>query len=320
MRTVLLPAGGLKVSQTCLGASSFGAPLSQAESFRIMDAFVDHGGNFIDSARIYAAWLPGGANASETTIGAWMQQRGNRDRVIVGTKGGHPNLATMNQQRLTPTDIRHDIEMSLKCLQTDVIDVYWLHRDDPNQPVSSILEMMDVHLREGSIRAVGCSNWTVDRIRAASAYTAEQRKNDFVANQFMWSLAEPNREAFPDKTMLIASERDLAYHRETQLPAIPYTAQARGFFSKLATGQAAKLAAYDNPINRVRLARIQTLSQRYQVSISAIVLSYLTSQPFPVVPIISASTPEQLHDSLSSTDLVLPPEDLTYLEASGQAS
>ncbi|MDZ4766982.1 MAG: aldo/keto reductase [Chloroflexota bacterium] len=317
MRTVVIPAGNLKVGQICLGAVNFGKPLSQAESFRLMDEFVDHGGNFLDSARVYAAWLRGGANASEKTIGAWMQRRGNRDKIIVATKGGHPNLATMDQARLTPRDLRHDIEMSLKYLQTDVIDIYWLHRDDPLQPVGAILDMLQAHIRSGNIRAIACSNWTADRIRAASAYARQHQLSDFVANQFMWSAAEPNRATVADKTIVIASESDLAYHRETLLPAIPYTAQARGFFSKLAAGNAqpANMVTFDNPINRRRFAHMQALSQQYEVSMSAIVLSYLTSQPFPVIPIISASTLEQLRDSLSSTELILSPEDLTTLEA-----
>jgi aryl-alcohol dehydrogenase-like predicted oxidoreductase len=314
MKTVVIPAANLKVSQICLGTSNFGSSISQAEAFRLLDTYVDHGGNFLDTARVYAEWLTGGANASETTLGAWMQSRRNRDRLIVATKGGHPHLSTMHQPRLTPADIRHDIEMSLKYLQTDVIDLYWLHRDDVNQPVGAILEMMEAHIREGSIRAVGCSNWTVDRIREAASYASGHQLTGFVANQFMWSLAEPNREAVSDKTTVIASDADLHYHRETNLPAVAYTSQARGFFSKLASGQTPKQRLYDNPLNRTRFLRVQELSRRYQVSIASIVLSYLTSQPFPTIPIISASAPEQLQDSLSNPDFVLPPEDLIYLE------
>lgn len=317
MRMVDIPTTNLKVSQICLGAVNFGAPLSQAESFRLMDEFFDKGGNFLDTARVYAEWLPGGANSSETTIGAWMQRRGNRNQMIVATKGGHPNLLTMDQARLIPDDIRQDIEASLKFLQSDVIDVYWLHRDDTSQPVGSILEMMNEHIRLGNIRCVACSNWTVERIRAASIYAAQHHLSDFVANQFMWSIAEPYREAIADKTIVIASDSDIAYHRETQLPVMPYTAQAKGFFSKLAIGQPqhANKIVYDNAINRSRFMRIQELSHRHNVTVSAIVLSYLTSQPFPVIPIISASTPEQLEDSLSSSELVLSPEELAYLEA-----
>jgi aryl-alcohol dehydrogenase-like predicted oxidoreductase len=317
MKTVAIPAAKVHVSQICLGSVNMGVPLSQAESFRLLDTFTDRGGNFIDTARVYAEWRPGGANASETTIGAWMKQRGNRDKIVVGTKGGHPNLATMSQPRLTPQDIRHDIELSLKYLQTDVIDIYWLHRDDTLQPVSTILDMMQEHIDRGSIRALGCSNWTIDRIRAASAYAAEHHMAGFVANQLMWSLAEPNLGAIADKTMVIASEIDLAFHRETQMPLMPYTSQARGFFSKLASQepQDANYRTYDNSINRRRFERVQELSRRHGVSISAIALSYLTSQPFPVIPIISASTPEQLEDSLSATNLILSHEDLAYLEA-----
>src|SRR5215218_9277291 len=129
----LLPHTQLMVSPICLGAVNFGVPLSQSDSFALLDAFFDQGGNFLDTARVYSEWRPGGANASESTLGAWMRQRGRRDSMVVATKGAHPDLKAMHIPRLSQADIQADIEASLKYLQTDVIDLYWLHRDDVNR-------------------------------------------------------------------------------------------------------------------------------------------------------------------------------------------
>ncbi|MBX3086442.1 MAG: aldo/keto reductase [Anaerolineae bacterium] len=315
-KTLTLPQTDLTVSQVCLGSSHFGSSISQSDVFRLLDSFVDHGGNFIDTARVYADWLPNGANASERTIGEWQRQRGNRAKIVLATKGAHPDLKTMTVSRLSPADIAHDIETSLRYLQTDVIDLYWLHRDDANRPVEDILETLNKHVALGNIRYFGCSNWTVPRIRAALAAAEASHSMGFVANQPMWSLAKPNLEAIGDKTIVIADDVDIAFHRETGLPLVPFTSQAKGYFSKLAAGRVppADQKTYDNATNRVRFARIRELSERYHVSVSAIALSYLTSQPFPVVPVIGASKLAQLEDSLANSDLVLTPDDLNSLE------
>lgn len=315
MKKITLPHTGLTVSQICLGTVNFGKPLVPAEAFALLDAFVEQGGNFLDTARVYADWLPGGANASESTIGAWQKQRGQRDKLVLATKGGHPRLQTMHISRLSHQDIQSDLEASLKYLQTDVIDLYWLHRDDVRLPVSDILETMNEQVQSGKIRYFGCSNWTVERIRAAMTYAAEHHIAGFVANQPMWSLAEPNREAFPDKTIVMMNAATLAFHHETRMPVIPYTTQARGFFQKLTAGRLKESdqKQYDNVINRARYERVHELSRRHHVTPTAIVLSYLTSRPFPVVPIIGASNLQQLNDSLKDSDVVLSPDELTYL-------
>jgi aryl-alcohol dehydrogenase-like predicted oxidoreductase len=318
MKRITLPHTDLTVSQLSLGSATLGSAISRADTFKLFDSFIDHGGNFLDTARVYADWLPNGANASESTIGVWQRERGNRDKILIATKGAHPLLSSMYTSRLSPADIKQDIELSLRYLQTDVIDLYWLHRDDPKAilPVSDIIETMNDHVKQGHIRYFGCSNWSVPRIKEANAYAAQHNLAGFVANQPLWSLAKPNLDAINDKTIIIADDSDIAFHRETNFTLIPFTSQAKGYFTKLAAGRAtaADQKAYDNPTNRVRFQRAQELSAKYGVSISAISLSYLTSQPFPVVPVIGASNLTQLHDSLKDADLVLTPDELNYLE------
>ena len=236
---------------------------------------------------------------------------------MIATKGAHPDLKTMHISRLSRADIQADIRDSLQYLQTDVIDIYWLHRDDPQRPVADILESLNGEVQSGTIRYFGCSNWRVARIREAADYAKQAGWQSFVANQPMWSMAEPNRENFGDKTLVLMDSEDLDYHRESGMAVIPYTSQARGYFTKLAhnTLKDGDIRQYDNALNRLRFKRAGELAARYEVPITSIALSYLTSQPFPVIPIIGAHTPDQLTDSLSHADLQLSAEEVTYLAA-----
>ena len=315
MNTIQIPQTDLTVSQVCMGTAQFGSGISQTDSFALLDAYVEHGGNFIDTARVYADWLPNGANASETTIGEWLKQNNKRDQIVLATKGAHPDLKTMHISRMSAEEIQHDIEASLRYLQTDVIDLYWLHRDDERVPVGEIVEILNSHIQAGRIRYIGCSNWKAARIRAANDYAQAHDLAGFVANQPMWSLAEPNRANFSDQTMVVMDDTDIQFHHEAGLAAIPFSSQAQGYFSKLAAGNLKEgdRSKYDNPVNLARFDRVQELSNRYSVSISSVVLSYLTSQPFPVIPIIGARTTDQLQDSLQDFGLALSSDEVDYL-------
>src|SRR5215472_2977892 len=159
MRYRQIPATDVSPSILALGTVPFGTDLDASTTFDILDAFFEHGGTFIDTAHVYGAWVPGGLGLSERLIGQWLKSRNIREHIIVSTKGAHPLLSSMYIPRLSPQEIRSDLEESLRCLQTDTIDLYWLHRDDPNQPVAVMLEMLQELVRKGTIRSFGCSNW-----------------------------------------------------------------------------------------------------------------------------------------------------------------
>jgi aryl-alcohol dehydrogenase-like predicted oxidoreductase len=316
MHPIPLPGTDLTVSPLCLGTGSFGSDTPEAEAFALLDAFAAAGGRFVDTARIYAAWLPHGANASERTLGAWLRRSGRRAQMVVATKGAHPDLATMHRSRLAPDDLAQDIDASLHYLQIDTIDLYWLHRDDPAVPVGEIIDALNTHIQAGRLRYLGCSNWTAERIRAANAYAQARGLAGFVANQPMWSLAEPNRAAIADKTLVIMDAADRAFHAETGMAVVPYTSQARGYFTKLERGtlRDADIKQYDSPLNRARFRRAQELAARHGTSVTAAALSYLMSQPFPVIPIIGPKSLAQLNDCLQFADWRLTADERAYLE------
>jgi aryl-alcohol dehydrogenase-like predicted oxidoreductase len=318
MRYIKIPQTELEPSLICLGTASLGSAIDRDTSFALLDAYVAHGGNFIDTAIVYANWFPEGKSHSEKTIGQWLTERGTRDKLLIGTKGGHPDLSSMHVSRLSPQEIIQDLEASLQHLQTDVIDLYWLHRDDPRRPVAQILDTLNRQVEDGKIRYFGCSNWHVTRIHEAQAYAAQHNIRGFCANQMQWSLAKPNPDAIADPTMVIMDHSLYHHHVETGLAAIPYSSQANGFFQKLDQVPAAQLgqnirARYDTRQNRRRYDRIKQLAARTNLSTTQIVLAYLHSQPFPTVPIVGCRTLKQLEDSLSAADAHLNTDQIAFL-------
>ncbi|MCE7980223.1 MAG: aldo/keto reductase [Caldilinea sp. CFX5] len=323
MRYITLPNTNLTASSICLGTSNFGATIPQADAFALMDAFVEQGGNFLDTAHVYANWIPTlPKSISEKTIGAWMKARNNRHQIIIGTKGAHPDLATMHISRLAPADIVQDLNESLQHLQTDYIDLYWLHRDDPTRPVGVIIDALDAQVKAGKIRAFGCSNWSTARMKAAFDYANAHGCHGFVANQPMWSLAQPNPAAFGMPGLAAMDEAMFAFHQQSGWAIIPYTSQARGFFSKVATQGIAGLSdrdrqAYGNAANEQRAAVVRQLAQEYQSSPAQIALAYLLCQPVPTIPVIGCRTLAHLQDSVGSTAIALPATALALLGAHG---
>jgi aryl-alcohol dehydrogenase-like predicted oxidoreductase len=322
MRYTGLPTTDLAPSVFCLGTGSFGTGIPQDRAFGMLDLFAELGGNFLDSARVYAAWLPGGAGASERTVGAWVRSRGVASQVVVATKGGHPELATMHISRLSPAEIAADVEASLDALGLPSIDIYWLHRDDPAIPVGEIVDALNEHVRAGRLIALGASNWTPERIDAANAYAAAHALTGFCASQIGWSLARADLSAATFGGTLSMDVPTLDYHRRTGFPVMAYSSQANGFFAGKADRYRAEGAVRDTGFARTyasagnfgRLDRARELAAKHGRPANDIALGYLLSQSFPVYALVGCKTPEQLRSSCAAADVRLAPEEIAYLE------
>ena len=320
MRTLTLPGTTLSVTALCLGTAEFGAAIPRADAFGLLDAYTAAGGTFIDTAKVYADWRPGARSIGEKTIGAWLRERGKAGRVIVATKGAHPDLARMSLPRLAPRDIAADIEASLRNLGVNALDLWYLHRDDSGRPVGEILETLNAQVAAGRVRYFGCSNWRTERIAEAQAYAQAHGLQGFSANQMMWSLAAANPKALGDPTLVAMDAGMARLHAETGLAAVPYTSQAHGFFHKLEAGaildaQAFRGGVYAGSLNQTRYARLLELRAQTGLSLTQLVLGYLISQPFPTVPVIGPASIAQLMDSLTAADVTLSPEEVAYLSA-----
>ncbi|MFH2067960.1 MAG: aldo/keto reductase [Candidatus Omnitrophota bacterium] len=316
-----IPQTELNVSAICLGLSLIGSDLSEQKSFNLLDAFHEKGGNFLDTAHNYADWIKGakGKCLSEKTLGRWIKKRGNRRKIIVGTKGGCYDLSTYTPNSSSSESIVGQLNQSLENLQTDYIDLYWLHRDDPSRPVAHFVDMLNEQMRLGKIKYFGCSNWTVQRIKQVMDYAGKHNLQGFVANQMWWSLAAPTLKDFPDKTIVAMDAETIEFHKTTGLAAIPYSSQARGFFSKLSKLGEAGLdeglkKLYYSEKNILIFERLKKIVSVLQKSVTEVSLAYLTSHPFVTIPIIGPKSVEQLKESLKASEVVLSEEMLLYLK------
>ncbi|MDI9468632.1 MAG: aldo/keto reductase [Bacillota bacterium] len=305
MQRRLLAHTDLEPSVLCFGGASLCIPNGRETAFALLDRYRELGGNFIDTANVYGRWLPEPSNLSEQYIGAWLGSRACRHEMIIATKGAHPHLDSMTVGRMSPAELSRDLESSLTALGADTIDLYWLHRDDPGVPVADILGALDGFVRSGKIRHYACSNWSLPRIRQAAAIARATGSGGFVANQLRWSLAAVTPGCPDDPTLVTMDEATWQEHYERQWPAIPYSSQANGYFQKLdRLGKArldpALLARFDNATNDDRFARLLQLGRETGLTLDELVLGYLLAQPFPVYPIIGASSVEQLQASMTA--------------------
>lgn len=306
----------LNVSSISLGSALFGSSIARDEAFKLMDVFKAQGGNFLDTAHIYADWLPVEKSISEKTIGEWLRLNKNRNQMVIATKGAHPDFSHMEIARLSKKDVTSDLEGSLSALQTDYIDLYWLHRDDEDRPVSEILEYLNEFVKSGKILNFGCSNWKSYRIAEALDYAKVNGLKSFVGNQNMWNYAVPNKEDFQDKSLVVMDEEAKTIHLRSGMAAIPFSSQANGFFTKLddnnLSDEIKKL--YYSEENVFRYKRAKKVAIDLNINISDVVLGYLISQPFVTVPVVGCRTKAQLEDSLKAQDLKFSCDILRYLE------
>ena len=319
MENTRLPDTLLEVSAICLGTSEFGTVVAQREAFRLLDIFAESGGNFLDTALVYANWIPGELSMSEKTLGRWLKARRNRDEIVIATKGAHPELRTMHIPRLSPEDIAHDVDASLANLQVDRIDLYYLHRDDPFRPVGEIMEALHAQVASGKLRYFACSNWCADRIREAQAYAELHDFQGFIADQMLWNLGVVDAEVMAEQGIVVMDAELRQLHAESGLAAVPFSSQAGGLFHKLAADRLESAGpgmwrTYPRAANLQRYERLQHVADESNLTVSEIMLGYLLSQPFVTVPVVGCKTEAHLRDTLGAAEARLDPIQVAYLE------
>jgi aryl-alcohol dehydrogenase-like predicted oxidoreductase len=299
----------LLVSPLCLGVSQYGTGIPEEFALRQLDAFVDRGGNFIDTAHVYGDWEPGETARSERVIGKWLHENKKREKLVILTKGAHPRLESMSVPRCAPADIETDLNGSLDCLNVDYIDMYLLHRDDVSLPVSLILDCLENKRRQGKIRHYGCSNWTLKRIMEAEAYARKMNYEGFSCNQIKWSLAQVNAENIPDKSMVLMDRETYVWHKKSGASVTAYNSTAHGWFTKQHKGLAVtdKLSGlYENDTNTTILRIISRAVQEFPLTAIDIALGYMMSHPFSSVPITSFTNESQFEEGMHACEVKLP--------------
>jgi aryl-alcohol dehydrogenase-like predicted oxidoreductase len=300
----------LKLSNICFGTGGFGNTVTKEEAFLCLDAFLDGGGNFIDTANVYCKWVPGLQNSSERILGAWLRERKSSHNVIIATKGGHYNFDQPEISRVNKAALQTDLEESLTTMGIDTIDFYWLHRDNPKKGIAEIIDMMEEFVKSGKIRYYGASNYSKERMDEAISYAQKKQVTGFCAVSNQWSLAKinANKNQNADPTLVLTDESYLNWHKETGMPLIPYSASAQGVFQKMYLEQQLSPSmkdAYQNEPNLKMLARLVQLKEETGMSIFALSLALMMKQPFMVFPITSASNLEQMKDIIAAGQCTL---------------
>ncbi|MFS8578596.1 MAG: aldo/keto reductase [Novibacillus thermophilus] len=294
-----------RVSELILGTATF-HPSNIEEMSGVLDEYIRLGGNILDTAQNY------GAGDSEKAIGMWLNERKNRQDILILTKGGHPDE---NGSRVNAEAIKYDLFGSLQRLQTDYIDLYLLHRDDPAVPVEPIVEALNEHVEQGLIKAIGVSNWSCERIQEANNYAHAHGLVGFSCSSPHLSLAEPVEPMWPG--CVFADKRTRTWHEVTQFPLLSWSALAGGFFTgRFLPGRSDHpdiVRVYYSDENWERYRRAEQLALKKGCHTLHIALAYVLRQPFPVGGIIGPRRVEELQSSFEATRIPLSPEEMRWL-------
>jgi aryl-alcohol dehydrogenase-like predicted oxidoreductase len=306
-----LGRSSLNVAPLMLGGNVFGWTADEATSFSILDAFVAGGFDFIDTANMYSTWVPGHQGGeSETVIGNWMKQRGNRSKVIIATKVGMEMPG--RGKGLSKAHIVREVEESLRRLQTDYIDLYQSHQDDPDTPPEETLEAYAQLVKQGKVRVIGASNFGAERLAQSLAASRKGGWPRYESLQPQYNLLERS-----------GYEQDLApLCVKEGLGVITYFSLGKGFLTGKYRSEAdlsksprgAWVKSYLSPRGMRILAALDAISVRCASSPTAVALAWLLTRPGVTAPIASAVSLAQLEQVMAGARLQLDPAALTQLE------
>ena len=312
----LRPLGrsGLLVSPLAFGGNVFGWTVDEAASFKLLDAWLDAGFNFVDTADVYSAWVPGHTGGeSETIIGKWLKHSGKRNRVVLATKVGKP----MGEGKvgLAPKYIREAVEASLKRLQTDYIDLYQSHDDDAGTPLEESLGAFDDLIKEGKVRAIGASNYSAPRLTEALDVSERLGIARYESLQPLYNLYD--RAAYEEKLEPVCVRHGLS--------VLSYFSLARGFLTGKYRSEAdlAKsprgggIKQYLNERGMRILDALAAVAKRHQSTPARVALAWVMARPSITSAIASASTLAQFEDLSAATQLRL---DAAAIEELNRAS
>jgi aryl-alcohol dehydrogenase-like predicted oxidoreductase len=310
-----LGKSGIKVPPFCFGGNVFGWTADEKTSFSLLDALVEHGLDFIDTADVYSIWAQGNTGGdSERVIGKWLKQSGKRDKVIIASKVGME--MGPGKKGLSKAYINKAVEDSLQRLQTDYIDLYQSHTDDQDTPLAETLAAYTELIREGKVRAIGASNYKAPRLEEALTVSKDHGFAHYETLQPEYNLYA--REDYETNLEPVC--------RENQLGVITYFSLASGFltgkyrsaddFGKSSRGKG--MTKYLNDRGLRILDALDNASKAYDASQASIALAWLMARPGITAPIASATSVTQLEDIFKSIDLKLSPETVEELNTASK--
>lgn len=308
---VTLPGTDLSVHRLNLGGNPFGWGADKDTSYAVLDAYVAAGGNFVDTADMYTCWVPGCVGGeSETIIGQWMKDRGNRDSMVIATKVGMLD----GKDNLDPANIRACVEDSLTRLQTDYIDLYYAHQDDPNADQLAVAQTFDALVQEGKVRHLAASNFTLERLASARRIQQENGLATYAVIQNRYNLL-----AREDYSLALEE-----YIRAEGMGELPFASLAAGFLTgkhldeggaegSARTGVVAKFLEDPTAVKAVELLR--AIAAAHGTSPTAVALAWQLSHDTIPSTIASARVTEQVPDLMAGAALELTADEVAALTA-----
>ncbi|MCB1542378.1 MAG: aldo/keto reductase [Rhodoblastus sp.] len=298
----------LHVHPICFGGNVFGWTADEAMSFRLLDAFVDHGFEFIDTADVYSVWVPGHTGGeSETVLGNWFKKSGKRNKVVLATKVGFI-------KGLKPDYIKQAIEDSLKRLQTDRIDLYQSHKDDPETPQEDVLRAYDDLIKAGKVRVIGASNFSAARLQEALDISAKNNLPRYECMQPEYNLVE--------RKVYEGDLQDLCVKEE--IGVIPFFSLAAGFLTGKYRSEADLGKSVRGPRTAGKylqtngpkvLAALDKVAAAHKATCAQVALAWIMARKGLTAPIASATNPAQLEELLGAVKLSLTAADIAELDA-----
>lgn len=308
MKTVQLSQSGVEVSIYCLGAMYFGSRTDKTMSYRLLDQYVAAGGSFLDTANIYAWWVPGfKGTESETLLGEWLRERKNRAQMFIASKVGFGYQEV--ERSLRARQIETECEGSLKRLGIDTIDLYYAHVDDRNTPQEETLEAFDRLVKAGKVRLIGASNFLAWRLEEARWVSQTHGWAEYCCIQQRYSYVRPKPGASFDP-QLTANDDLLDYCRGRDLTLLAYSPLLGGAYTRPDRPFAEQ---YLGPDTDARLKALKKVAQEVDATPNQVLLAWLVQSDPVVIPLVAASTPEQMQENLNALEIKLSAEQMAYL-------
>jgi len=301
---------GLEISPLVFGGNIFDWTVDRATSFKLLDAFVAAGFNSVDTADVYSKWVPGHTGGeSEIILGEWMRRSGNRNKVIVATKVGMD--MGDGKKGLSKSYILRAAEDSLRRLQTDYIDLYQSHIDDPDTPLEDTLAAYAELIKQGKVRAIGASNYKAERLRAALETSKKSGQPAYQTLQPNYSLIE--RAEYESNLEPVCEKEGLGVINYFPLAGGFLSGKYRSESDAAGKARARNVTKYLNERGFKIIGALDQVAKKYNATPARVSLAWLLARPSITAPIVSATNLEQLHDLISSVDLALDRDSIEFL-------
>ncbi len=309
---VQLGRSGIQASALAMGSDVLGSKIDRITTFKLLDFYADHGGTLIDTGNFYASWMPGcQGGESESVIGAWMKERGNRGQLLISTKLAFDYPGSPGG--LTASEIERECEKSLKRLQTDHLDIYYAHRDDFGTPQEETMGAFHRLVKAGKVRLLGASNLPIWRIAQANTMAETNGWTSYQVIEQRYTYVRP-RHGADFGPQIFLSQDTKAYAKHHGITLVAYSVLLSGAYTRSERPLPAQFGGVDSD---QRIAALKAVAGQLGASPNQVVIAWMRQSDPAVLPIIAGSRTEQLQESVDALQLKLTDAQMSRLTSAG---